>query len=296
MNQALKDYLAEKKPDASQSTLKTYTSILSTFAKKALGKDATFEAAKEYLEDVDKVLENQNEDAPLSSRKTLMSALYAMTGDKQYHSVMMSLSSKHTSEIRKQEKNEKQEENWMSFSEVMEVVEKYRKDTARLFQSKEPLQGYDLMKAQQYLILALTTGVFIPPRRSLDWTDMNIRNAEPTNNYIDKSKFHFVTYKTAKTYGEQTVEMPRKLRMLLTKWMRINPSDHLLVNMDYTRMQTSRLTRELNAIFGKNISTSLLRNIYVTEKFGHMPKLTDMEDVAEKMAHDVSMQMKYIKR
>lgn len=296
MNQALKDYLAEKKPDASESTLKTYTSILSTFAKKTLGKEATFEAAKEYLEDVDKVLENQNEDAPLSSRKTLMSALYAMTGDKQYHSVMMSLSSKHTSEIRKQEKNEKQEENWMSFSEVMDVVEKYRKDTARLFQSKVPLQGYDLMKAQQYLILALTTGVFIPPRRSLDWTDMNIRNPEPTNNYIDKSKFHFVTYKTAKTYGEQTVEMPRKLRMLLTKWMRINPSDHLLVNMDYTRMQTSRLTRELNAIFGKNISTSLLRNIYVTEKFGHMPKLTDMEDVAEKMAHDVSMQMKYIKR
>lgn len=296
MNQDLNKYLATKKPDVSQSTIKTYTSMLGSFAKKHLGKDVSFEDAKRQMEDVEDTLEKITDDMPLSSRKTLMSALYAMTGDKKYHEVMMALSSQHTSEIRKQEKSEKQEENWMSYKEVMDVVEKYRKDTVKLFQSKVPLEGYDLMRAQHYLILALTTGVFIPPRRSLDWTDMNIRNPQPTNNYIDKSKFHFVTYKTAKTYGEQTVEMPRQLRILLTKWIKINPSDYLLVNMDMSRMHTSRLTKELNTIFDKKVSTSLLRNIYISDKFGHMPKLIDMEDIAEKMGHDVSMQMKYIKR
>jgi len=295
MNKEISKLIVEKRPESSKSTVRTYTSLLSTFVRKSIG-EVGIEEIKEYFDNTERVLENENKDASLSSRKTLLSALYVVTGKMEYRTLMMTVASEHTKEIRQQKKNEKQAKNWMSYEEVMSVVEKYRKDTVGLFRSKEPLVGPEFMKAQKYIILALTTGVYIPPRRSLDWTQMNLRNADASNNFIDKSNFHFVTYKTAKTYGKQVVEMPRALRMLLTKWMKINPSDYLLVNMSGGRMSNSELVHQLNAIFEKNVSTTLLRNIYITNKFGDMPKLKDMEAVAEKMGHNVSMQMKYIKR
>ncbi len=60
----------------------------------------------------------------------------------------------------------------------------------------------------EYFILALMSGVQIPPRRSLDYADMKIRNYNKnTDNYYENGKFTFNQYKTFKQYGRVTIDI-----------------------------------------------------------------------------------------
>jgi hypothetical protein len=52
----------------------------------------------------------------------------------------------------------------------------------------------------------------------------------------------------------------------------------------------------LYSFFEKPISTSMLRHIFLTDKYKNVPALTDMMDTASHMGHDVSMALKYIKK
>jgi hypothetical protein len=70
------------------------------------------------------------------------------------------------------------------------------------------------------------SGVFIPPRRSLDYCEFKIKNIDrEKDNYLDKNKLIFNRYKTAKTYGQQSVDIPVQLRNILTKWSKLNPNE-----------------------------------------------------------------------
>jgi integrase len=104
-----------------------------------------------------------------------------------------------------------------------------------------------------------------------------------------------VKYKTAATYGEQTVEIPKKLKTIITKWKKLNPYNDMLVNTDGTQMGVVRLSQVLNKIFEKQVSTSLLRHIYISDKLQNMPTLQDMKQTADDMGHSVMMQLEYAK-
>jgi hypothetical protein len=46
-------------------------------------------------------------------------------------------------------------------------------------------------------------------------------------NYIEKNKMYFNSYKTAKTYGCQVIDIPKALQTILKKWININPTKTL---------------------------------------------------------------------
>jgi hypothetical protein len=202
----------------------------------------------------------------------------------------------------KQKKNEKQESNWITFQEVEGFVKSAYNAARPYLSSKTPLEGLPLQIVQEYIILALTSGVFIPPRRSQDWTEMKLRGVsrkakDPKEfNYIRANNFHFVKYKTASVYGEQVIEIPKELKTIINKWKKLNPHEFLLVNSDGTQMSVVRIAQILNRIFGKNISTGMLRHIYITDKLGHIPSLEEMKSIADDMGHSIDMQLQYIKR
>ena len=55
-------------------------------------------------------------------------------------------------------------------------------------------------------------GIVIPPRRSLDYSEMKIRNYDAkTDNFYKGNKFFFNKYKTVKSYGIQSLEIPKEL-------------------------------------------------------------------------------------
>ena len=57
------------------------------------------------------------------------------------------------------------------------------------------------------------------------------------------------------------------------------------------------MTLLLNSIFEKNIGSSMLRHIYLSDRFGdYLPKLKEMQEVSKKMSHSSNMQQEYIKK
>ena len=145
--------------------------------------------------------------------------------------------------------------------------------------------------------MSFLCGIVMPPRRSLDFSEMKIRNYDAkTDNYYKGNKFFFNKYKTVKTYGIQSLEIPKELNNVLKKWIKINENDYMVYSSNNNKISCPQITRILNKVFGKKISTSMLRHIYLTNVYKDVPQLTKMEILADEMGHSVSTAMEYIKR
>lgn len=162
------------------------------------------------------------------------------------------------------EKTEKQEANWMSWNDVM-----------KRYHELDP-------KSIEHLILSLF--VLQPPRRSKDFFMMKIvpeYNEDMTKefNYLDWStmKMYFNNYKTAGSYGTQSIDVPHDLQTILHKHFPLKKKFEpvFLLEINGKRLPDNGITRLLNKAFGKAVSVSMLRNIYLTEKFGVADKAMD---------------------
>ena len=69
--------------------------------------------------------------------------------------------------------NTKTENNWVSKDEIETLWNKLKKE-ADLLYKKETLTKSDLQSIQQFIILTLYSGLFIPPRRALDYCNMKL--------------------------------------------------------------------------------------------------------------------------
>ena len=166
-----------------------------------------------------------------------------------------------------------------------------------LLNSKEKLSSKDYQKLQDYIILCLTCGIFIPPRRSLDWTEFKINSIDRKNdNFMDKNKFIFNRYKSDKFYSTQEIEIPKELKNILNKFLKHNNYDYLLVDKNGQKLSSVKLSQKLNNIFDSKISTSMLRHIYLSNKLEAIPKLNELKELANDMGHSVSQQLLYIKK
>jgi hypothetical protein len=300
----IKFRVASKKPNLSPKSQQIYASLINQLFKRRNPNynSPDFDWIDNDAETVSNFITENYREVPLGTTKTLYSALYGITANPVYHEYMLKISNEASNQLSKNEKTERQEKNWVSMDEIQTVFDRIETMAKPYLLSKEPLTGLPLQIVQQYVILALTSGLFIAPRRSQDWTEMRINGVPKSKkditdyNYISGNTFHFVKYKTASTYGEQTVEIPKKLKTIITKWKKLNPYNDMLVNTDGTQMSVVRLSQVLNKIFEKQVSTSLLRHIYISDKLQNMPTLQDMKQTADDMGHSVMMQLEYAKR
>ena len=190
--------------------------------------------------------------------------------------------------------NEKQKDNWISIDEIKEKYNVLSADANLMLSKKKILNENVLM---EFLLMSFLGGVLIPPRRSLDYSEMKIRNYDvKTDNYYKANKFYFNKYKTFKTYGLQILDVPKELNVVLKKWIKINTNDYMIYSSNGNKLSCPQITRILNKIFGKNISTSMLRHIYLTNIYKDVPQINKMESLADEMGHSVSTAMEYIKR
>ena len=193
------------------------------------------------------------------------------------------------------EKSETQAENWLSWDEVKEVFNKL-KEKAEDIGNKSRLSNADKKVLENYMILALY--VLQPPRRN-DWYYTEIGNGDDNKkNYVDlkDKKYIFNNYKTAKSSGRETIDIPDEIMPCLKYYinmMGLKEGDYLLYPDDTTRTNSNRMTKSLNSIFGKKVGASMLRHIYLSNKYGKVMK--DQQEDAEFMAHSVSMQKDYVK-
>ena len=290
----LQQLITTNRPNITPSSVTTYRSLLNSLFYRHHDKNVPLDL--EWFKN-ESVIEEDINSRKLSSQSTIVAsliALYPMIP--KYREMLLKLSAKYQNTIEKQELTERQSANWMDYSEIKKLYETQYKFVKPILSSKEDISQADFMRLQDFLLLALTSGVWVAPRRSADWTNMKVRNVdESKDNYINKNKFVFTEYKTKKTYGTQEVAIPRGLMTILTKYAVHNPYEYLFIDHMGKKITNVAITRRLNHIFGKNISTALLRHIYLSNLHANTPKLTDMKQTASDMGHSVKQQLEYVK-
>jgi len=284
--------IREKRPSLAESSYKTYKSILTNIYKKVYPDDESIDISK--FDNVTDFIQYLKE-IPYNKRKTILASLVVLTDKKEYNKLMMTDIQSHNSSEMNQTKNEKQTENWLNFDEVQSIVSDQEKNAKSIY-SKTNYTMNDLQQIQNYILLCLTSGLFIDPRRSIDWISKWKNYDEEKDNYIDMKKgiFVFQSYKTAKKYHRVEEPIPKKLKTILTKWFKINPTDYVLFDTKGNHIISSKITDRLNGIFGKKISTSMLRHIYVTHKFGNV-NLKEIQDTATGMGNSPMQLLQYVK-
>jgi integrase len=291
----LTEFIKNKRPSLSASSIKTYNSVLTSLYKKV------FDYSKGDKIDTDKFNETSKilkylEELPPNRRKTILSALVVITDKKEYREGMLDDINNYNADIKKQEKTESQKENWVENDELNNIYLELKRN-AELLYKKSHLVKNDYQQIQNYILIALLGGFFCPPRRSLDYASFKIKNIDKENdNYIDKSSMVFNRFKTAKTYGKQRIKINPALKAILNKWIKINPTDYLLFDSNMNPLSSVKITQRLNKIFGKKASVNQMRHTYLTGKYGEMIKQNNgLANDLSAMGSSMNMATTYIK-
>ena len=292
----IKEVLKENRPNISSKTIDTYTSILKNIYKKYHQEGD--EPNIKWFQDEDKII-NYLVDINPSIRKTYLSSLIAINKDShnaKYKMLMMKDAEQSKLKDLKQEKTEKQEKNWITQEEIKQKFEMMAKQCKTLWNKKD-LTKQEYKQCQDLILVALTSGLFIPPRRSLDITELKLKDVDETkDNYIKKSEFHFNVYKGAKVKGEQIIKIPKELVNLLKKFMKLNLNKvYLIEDSQGKKMNSVKLNQHLEKIWGKKISTNIYRHSYLSSKYP--ANFEEMKKDADQMGTSTNMILQsYVKK
>jgi integrase len=293
---SIREILKKNKPSISDTSLKTYISILNGIYRK-MGNNGEADV-KYFIDNQDEIIEFLKE-IPYHTRKTKLASLVSLCSHNskcadKYRKIMIDDINKYNEELKTQELTDKERKNWITQEEVKKVYNELYKDANHLF-NKEKLTKNEMMRLQNLVTLSLYT--MIAPRRILDYTKFKLRNYnENEDNYMNKKVFVFNNYKTDKSHGKQSIPIPIKLYNIVKKWEKKHDNDYLLYSDNGKPLQPSQLTLRLNKMFGKNVSVNSLRHSYITEDvLKAMPAIKKLEETAEAMGHTIDQQLLYKK-
>lgn len=277
---------------------------------KKLNDDKPFNSLA-FLKDVDGIVSHINARAKTTQAAYYSAVLVALSIAKS-HKALLEKYKPHTIIVRESivedrkshEKNDKQKENIIPMNDVNSIKNKF-KEEIDILNKKKTLNEKEYEKYIQYVLLSLYTD--IPPRRNQDYMYMVVVKKRPavmdeTKNYLimNEKKFVFNKYKTAKTHGDQEIDIPDSLMNILQAYFKYRPdmkkSNEVSLLLNYDGTETNKvnyITRMLNKAFGKKIGASALRHIYLSDKYGEIQK--EKEKDSEAMGHTVDMQNEYIK-
>jgi hypothetical protein len=280
------------KPDISASSRKLYTFNLTKLNGGKEIKNLNFLSKPEILEKLEEMTPNTRRTyiiAIVSSLKDRPEAKYKKLYSKFYEHLTKINADLKTNNT----KSEKQEANWLPQEEVM-------KTSSELAEVIPQIRSKKSISSAEYdtLLKAVVLGLYAlqKPRRNKDYTDCLIVRKVPedtSHNYLDIENWEWVfnNYKTEKTYKQKKIAVPEELKEILQVYLKFHPCSKqikkktfepvpFLAHQDGKPINTStEMTRMLNKIFGKKVGSSLLRNIFLTDKYGK---------VAKEMANDVS--------
>jgi hypothetical protein len=195
----------------------------------------------------------------------------------------------------------KQEKNFASMIEINGVINKMKEeiDSKKLFKDNN-LNAKEKALVQNYIMINILTQY--PFRNDLagmklikkkEFNNLSISDKK-NNNYLlqDKNDFYFILneYKTQAKYGEKKIKVEKNnLPSLLRKYIPLLENEYLFTSSTGKPYSRNALTQILSKTFekylGKKISTTLLRKIYMSDKYQATKE--EMEKDADILGHDI---------
>jgi len=299
------------------SSLNAYASNINKLHKLMFNKEIE---NLDFLKNKKKVMDTID-NKKLSTRKTYLASivvtLMAFDKDKDlikyYRDEMEDLAKRFNTEMQEQKKSETQDKNWVSLTTLRKVMRKYRNELneKEIFKKNpDELSNKEFELLQKWIVASLYILDDNPPLRNdyimktisnNDYSKLSESQKKETNYLVIKSRnnksFSLGDYKTSGKYGTKLIPVGKKLNSALNIWLKFNKSGHLLLNSRKEPMTANGLTKFLQKTFaptGKNISSSLIRHIFISEKFPAVNK--EKEAVADAMGHSVAQQTLYSKK
>ena len=302
--------LKKVKPNASDTTIKSYSSNIKILYKLLNSNNTEIKNLK-FLENPNQILSLLSNKVNSTIKNYLNSIVVLLKSDEEKYEKLIE---KYSNEIKKIQnkmeefydqniKSEKQSKNWVEYDKIVELYNQYKKEYNSLIKknSVEDIQKSRIKKdlVKDTVLLALYSGVYFPPVRN-DFNEMEVINEgesmDNKKNYMvlmnnNTIKFVFNEFKTSKSKGSQEIIIKNKTLIdLLLKHIEIHDKDFLLINSQGNPLTANGLTKQLNTIFkrefDKSISSSLLRNIYISHMYNDKNLSSgDKKKLAEKMLH-----------
>lgn len=200
-------------------------------------------------------------------------------------------------------KTEKEEQNWISRDDITKVIDSLYLKVQSLIDRKDSSTQEIINLFQMYLILNLYT--LLPPLRN-DFAGETILLPKEIEKYrkknriiLDSAQLILVDYKTSSSYGTKIIDLPEELVDILSTWVSIRREllkdsfacSYLLIKLrDPSKfMSKNMLTKTLNKIFyPKKVSTTILRKVYLSEKYPVVNTYKQMQEDAYIMGHDIN--------
>ena len=307
----------DKSRDIKEKSLKAYMISLKKIHER-MKTDLDFDSIKwlKGKSNIKKVMDVL-EQLKLPTRKNYMAAiLVALSIDKEknsddlevYRNHLDSIASEYYKGVKSQVKSEKLEKNWATMAELKKILGRYKRDIKEKdLNKKEKWSNKDMELYQMWLTGLLYTEY--PPLRN-DYAKMRVvtfKEFETKNkddNYLvivsrNKKYFSLGAYKTKEKYGVKKIDIDSKLNTIINKWLSHNDTGWFLINKQHTGLSDNSLTKLLNKIFsptGKKIGSTILRHVYLSEKYD--PELqAEMKKDSDAMMHSVATQQGvYVKK
>lgn len=307
------------KPKIKDTSINSYLRNIKKISKELFNSD---KPSINYFKDFDSVKKYVSLMTSIASQKNMITAIlvliksYEISEDiiKLYIIFHKELSNSQEESYLDNIKTAREEKNWISRKDIQDKIY-FLKNILDKWKSKKIDRKYiDLY--QQYLVINLYT--LLPPLRNDYVVAKVIKDIdfEKDETCIDKD-FNYINlttkrlllckYKTDKHYGIKTIDLPEELLNIILEWEIIKHSfykeklthNFLLLNTtNLSPMKYNTLTKYINKIFiPKKISSTLLRKIYLSEKYPVVTTYRDQAFDAMVMGHSLNTQkMVYSKR
>lgn len=313
----IKEKIMEARPNAKESTIKMYVSNLNKLQK--MFKTDTWKFL-DNIEDVKEKLKHLHYTSQRNYFNSIIILLLALNSDNKYDKLLEEYNTiRDEGNKQYQDDNatgvisDKQKANFAELSEVTEMINTMDKEIKdKNLKKKETLTGKEKMLIQVFILFSIYSR--LPMRNDVSGMTITTKrlynklkeDEKKENNYlvIEKNKMFFVLnqFKTSAKYKELDIDIPKDLEKLLRFYIKVNG----LSNGDTLFTSTTGKPLSRNALsqlfiktsqkyMKKNISTTMLRKIVLSDKFADVKK--EQEEMAEITGHSVATMNKvYVKQ
>jgi len=309
-SEKLTELIKEARPNIKDNSIKMYVSNLEKLKK-------LFESDNyDFLKDEKKVLDklsNLSDNTIRNYLNAILIYLLAINSDKKYDDEIKiytdlrdDLNKKYEDSQASGNISEKQKENFVDISEVYKMIETMGKEIKeKKIKKKEDLSAKDKQLLMVYIIFNIY--VRLPMRNDVAGMEAISKRQynkltdeeKKEKNYlvVEKTKMKMILnkYKTSKKYEENIIDIPKDLEKLLRLYIRINGMGTLFKSSTGTPLSRNALSQLLlktsKKYMDKSISTTMLRKIYLSSKYGDVKE--EMEKDAKVMGHSVETGQKY---
>ena len=298
----LTDDISESRPNLKPNTVKQYVTNLNKL-KKMFDTDNY-----DFLSDTEEVMEKIYDLHYLSQRNILNAVivlLMALNSDEKYDKLLEKygklrdeLNDKYSDEQKSGVISDKQSKNFATIEEVYDMIntmgselKPIKKKTELSKKEFSLLQAFTLFNIYARMPLRNSVGGGMEAIKKAQFNKLSKEDQNDKNwLLIEKNKLSFILndHKTHKAYGQLDLPIEDKaLKKIIRFYLKHNGMGVLFktsTNKPITRIELSKLLIKYSKKYmNKSISTTLLRKIYLSSKYGDMKK--ELEKDNKVMGH-----------